>query len=292
MSSKSVISREYKVMLLTGPFVGDESAVLQAAGKFWEAFTGVIEDVVLDTDGNLERIKRKRAISFFDTEDLCLRRSGYVFRRRAEIDTDGQEVESQVTLKFRHPDRYMSQDRNMDAADPDEDVDPKEIKTKLEEDIKAPFVSLFSHSTTQPINRQRELQQFGDVADLYTGIKNGVGCYHADSLIKKVADFTAKELVIAGSKDEDAQFKISRKPKENAECCLIIWYDPAISSTRPVVAEFSFRYGDKKEQYTAGMALRAHDAFRRLQKHLGGWVDPNSLTKTAYVFSRLGNISK
>jgi hypothetical protein len=54
-----------------------------------------------------------------------------------------------------------------------------------------------------------------------------------------------------------------------------------------VVAEYSFRYGDKHEHYEGEVARRAYDAFQLLQSEaLAGWVDNAAFTKTAYVYSR------
>jgi hypothetical protein len=34
------------------------------------------------------------------------------------------------------------------------------------------------------------------------------------------------------------------------------------------------------------MARRAYDAFTAMQGQLGDWLDPESMTKTAYVYAR------
>ena len=279
MSTRSVESREYKVMLRPAFFVGGEGALLRKAGEFWQAFTAAIEDIVLDTDGDLDSIKKKRAISFFDTADRCLRKSDYVFRRRHDTVGPAAERETEVTLKFRHPDRYLAQGRNMDASVEENG------ETKLEEDIKSPFRSLFSHSTTQPVGPDDSFESMNDIVALYPGIKESVECCKPDETISKVGDFTARELVIAGG-DKDADFEIQSDPKVEAECALVVWYDSGGSKTEPVLAEFSFRYKDKKERYPAKMVQRAYEAFKCLQEELAEWLDPESMTKTAYVYSR------
>ena len=40
-----------------------------------------------------------------------------------------------------------------------------------------------------------------------------------------------------------ADFQIGENPKTEAEYALIMWYDEAAEEDRPVVVEFSFRYG-------------------------------------------------
>lgn len=279
MSTRSVESREYKVMLRPDLFAGDETALLHKAGEFWKAFTEAIEDIVLDTDGDLDSITKKRAISFFDTADRCLRKSDYMFRERQDMEGSTDEPETEVTLKFRHPDRYLAQGRNMDASVEDDG------ETKLEEDIKSPFQSLFSHSTTQPVSPEDSFKTMSDIAALYPDVEESLECYEPDEIVTRVGDFTAREVVIAGG-DKDADFEIRSDSKVEAECALVVWYDLNGSETEPVIAEFSFRYGDKKERYPAKMVQRAYEAFQCLQEELAEWLDPESMTKTAYVYSR------
>jgi hypothetical protein len=50
-----------------------------------------------------------------------------------------------------------------------------------------------------------------------------------------------------------------------------------------VLAEFSFRYGDKDEAYRGESARRACEVFSILQQ-LDEWVDPKARTKTAQVY--------
>ena len=97
-----------------------------------------------------------------------------------------------------------------------------------------------------------------------------------------VGGFTAYERVIKGT-----SFQIRKNPEVCAECSLTLWYQGADGDT-PVVAEFSFKYEDDKEAYTAKMARRAYDAFMGIQNGLGDWIDTRSMTKTAYVYARDG----
>ena len=52
-----------------------------------------------------------------------------------------------MTLKFRHPDRYV-------AESPSDEGRNIDTKAKFEEDIKAPFVSLYSFSTSGRVGRK------------------------------------------------------------------------------------------------------------------------------------------
>src|SRR5262245_5382945 len=140
MAQEHVVSREYKLMLRTQLFTGTEDQLLRQAGAFWRAFTSAIHADVLDTDGDLDQITKRRFIRFYDTQGQRLRKNDYIFRERVDIVSGDREV----TLKCRHPDRYVAQDRNMAA-------DGQRSKAKFEEDIKPPYQALYSYSTTQQI---------------------------------------------------------------------------------------------------------------------------------------------
>ena len=72
-----------------------------------------------------------------------------------------------MTLKFRHPDRYLAADRSMEAAS-------GRFETKFEEDVKPPFVSVFSH-----------------VAELYPRLSEALDDFAEDTCLVVVRDFTA-----------------------------------------------------------------------------------------------------
>ncbi|MCG8605743.1 hypothetical protein MJD09_12200 [bacterium] len=269
--TQKVVSREYKVMLKKERFVGAQDLLLEHAEDFWNAFENAIHDIVLDIDGSLDKIKKQRRVRFHDSPDRRLRKDNYVFRERMDLRTEKREV----TLKFRHPDRYVCQDRDMAAADVEKG------KTKFEEDIKLPFIKLYSFSTKQPISDERSLNTMKDAGELYPDLKKRLKSYQENESIEVVADFTAREVVIAG-----ADFQVRESPKVEAECALIAWYDEANDEDRPVLAEFSFRYENKREKFDGEAAQRAYDVFGRVPERLGKWIDSHGPTKTAYVYAR------
>ena len=270
-----VVSREWKVMLKTTRFYGSRSTLQKAAQMFWRSFSNSIEGIAIGVDGSLTAIEKQKTVSFYDTGGRHLHSNNYLFRERVDVDAEEREV----TLKFRHPDRYVSQDRDMASARPEEGV------TKFEEDIKLPFTTLYSFSTTQPISRGKTLDRLRDVVALYPGIKKRLGSVPKDEPIEIVGSFIAREIVIAG-----ASFRLERKPKREAECALIVWYGDAGQEDKPVVVEFSFRYGNKHEEYERDAALRAYDAFGAMQKSLADWIDPDAATKTAFVYEQTGKL--
>ncbi len=269
MKRLNVLSREYKIMLRADPFGGTEAEVLQAADRFWRDFAAAIEDVVPSVDGRLDTIEKRRTIRFFDTPEKRLRTNDYVFRERCDVDGSAREV----TLKYRHPDRYLAEGRDMKAEHAERG------KTKFEEDIKPPFLKLFSHSTKQPVEAELELDRMQRPAELFPDLAGRLDDFVEDEPLEAVGGFTAFELVVEG-----ASFRIRKDPEIDADCGLVVWYDDA-NRTEPVVAEFSFKYESEDEEYTPSMARRAYDAFRSLQS-LDAWIDPDSQTKTAFVYGQ------
>ncbi len=136
-------------MLSPRRFTGDEQQILAKAGVFWNDFRQAIQPFTKDTIGELDAIVHRRTIRFYDTSNYQLRLNDYVFRERRDIQTGEREI----TLKFRHPDRYISQDRNMDTRKIDRG------KTKFEEDIKPPFLKLYSFSTKQKIKNDKKFSK-------------------------------------------------------------------------------------------------------------------------------------
>lgn len=277
MSKEKVVSREYKMMLRAHLFAGDEQQLLKAARKFSQDFTHLIRNVVLDMDGDLEEVHNRRIITFYDTQQRILHSNHYIFRERYHIDSGGREV----TLKFRHPDRYLAQDRNMEVRNNGTKKrrgDTSQVNTKFEEDIKPPFSSLYSFSTTHKIPGAKTFHRMKDITVLYDDLQETIDHYRANEEIKIVGS-PVSEVVLTGTR-----FQISKKPRRDAECALIIWYHHPDDERQPVVVEFSFRYGDTHEKYPRPMTHRAYDVFHILQAKLTRWIDPKSGTKTAYMY--------
>jgi hypothetical protein len=189
-------------------------------------------------------------------------------RRQEEVSGDRE-----VTLKFRHPGRVLVQDRDMSAEDGAKGPEPK-----FEEDVKPkPDKPLYSFSTKQRISGSKNLNRMDDPGRLYPGLPERLDAYRPDDSIVKVGGFTANERVITG-----ADFQISGAPKVEAKSALIVWHDAAGATQRPEVAEFSFKY----DELVGNQDLeKICDRVLQLLGELTDWVDPASLTKTAFVYS-------
>jgi hypothetical protein len=268
MKTRKVVSREYKVMLRPARFAGSEKELIATAGRLWADFVRAIESLVFEAEGTLDTIEKRRLIAFFDSQALHLRAGGYIFRVRRAL--DGSQPE--VTLKFRHPDRYVAAARQMKTRRSGADI-------KFEEDIKAPFVSLYSFSASGGVGKKGVPATIDEVSRLFPDLSKRLGDTDGGLTLRGVNGFIARELVITGS-----MLRIGTKPKVNVECALIVWYDQNGSANDPVAVEFSYRYGNGAGDYGGKAARRAFDIFETLQKELTDWIDPNPRTKTAFVY--------
>lgn len=267
INDEQIGSREYKLMLKSGLFRGDEPTVLDSASAFWSDFAKATE-AIAETSGNLDTVDKRRLSRFYDTADFLLRRHSYVFRER--VKSSGKR---EVTLKFRHPDRYFAQDRNMDAPEPDDSKDKK-----FEQDLKPPFQQLYSFSSKQKIGQGKILDKLKDPIGLYPDLANHLSNADPDAPIEIVGAFTAREVVITGG---------IIKLKQDETAALIIWYDEDGNAARPVAVEFSFKYKAADEEFDGVTAKRAFDVFGAVAK-MKKWTDPISRTKTAYAYAQAG----
>jgi hypothetical protein len=262
-------SREYKLMLRASKFKGDEEKMLASAIALWRDLVGIIVPHALSVGGSTDIEHKRREVRFLDTPETWLRSNDYVVRERVDLEAN----ERVVTLKFRHPDRYISQGRDMDPADGFE----KDLK--FEEDIKPEFVKLYSFSSNTLVPAETKLATLADIAAIYTGLPKAVDAFPEAEKLKVVGGFTAYERVVKGT-----SFQIRKNPETVAICSLTLWY-PGKTDDNPVVAEFSFKYEDAEEGYSAKMSKRAYDIFMAIQSQLGDWINAKSMTKTAYVYS-------
>ena len=265
---QTVASREYKLMLKADRFKGDEAQLRQAGAALWADLVAVVVPYAINVTGTAEVEHKRRQVSFLDTSERWLRSNDYVVRERKDL--DGSERE--ITLKFRHPDRYISQDRDMAPA---EDYEPD---MKFEEDIKPEFLKLYSFSSSIVVPEDLRLATLADVKALYPGLADAVEEFPADEQLEVVGGFSAYERVVKGT-----GFQIRKNPEATAECSLTVWY-PSEQDLNPLLAEFSFKYESADESYSAKMARRAYDAYQAIQAKLDAWLDAESTTKTAYVY--------
>jgi hypothetical protein len=267
MARLDLQSREYKVMLLPEAFAGDETEVRRAAGRFWVDVGLALEPLGIPTSGTFDEVKAHRRIKFFDTVEHNFNSKLYIFRERIDVDSGDR----QVTLKFRHPDRYVAADRDMAAKG------ERRAETKFEEDVKPPFLSVYSYSTSVEVDSDAEISRVRDVLDMFPALADQLEDVD-DGDLSVVRTFCARELVLVGASLQLGKHDI------DAECAMVIWHDDDDLATPPVCVEFSFKYGDNDEDYRGTVARDAHDALQVLHEKLPDWVHPEPRTKTAFVY--------
>ena len=258
-------SREYKLLLNTRLFTGNELIRTSKVNDYWIALKRVIKEGALksNTSGSLS-LDKNRTISFYDVQGSCdLFNAGYSFRERVE--NDGRKV----TLKFRSADQPIANAKDIRGK-------KSNAKSKFEEDITAPFISTYSSSTTQKIGKNKNLNKMDDPVGLFPGLKNE---YFDESLaINKVSHLTVSEYVYKNATaDLDSV---------DAEFSLTLWYNEAESKTQAIVAEISFKYKDDHSRFSDEVGTRAKALFIEMQTspQLINWNSPDSLSKTATIY--------
>lgn len=254
--------REYKIMLDHRLFA-DRT---EAAASFCRDVHVLARRLKkIECDGEFDG-NNKREIVFLDTIDETIRLNGFIFRQRTDIEAGKTEY----TLKCRSPDRYVAA-----AA---EVITGKGLNAdeKFEEDVGPPFVSRFSHSATVE-SQDKEPETLKAAARLFPALarlkRDGDEC--PDHLeIRPVNAMRALERVLRGP--------ILVFDKTEAEVALILWSDGPAG--RPVVAEFSFRYKHKEEDFQPKAARLAMEFFEEVQKL--DWCEPGGRTKTQFAYRR------
>ena len=219
---------------------------------------------------------------FFDTADIGLRKSNYVFRERRSEATQSSEL----TLKTRNADRFLVS--GCDTAE----------KFKFEEAIKTQkhslFVSLYSKSSKVKDSSFQDFSSLGDLKQHFPSIENGVEGY-ADSVgVGVMGGVVAKQSVL-----DDFKFEIVEGLK--VECGVIEWRTN--KQDIPSLYEFSFRYKDKgvtQVDPTTGDSseVKGLEPFSRSAAEssiailglffdgpLNDWSALDALTKTSYAYS-------
>ncbi|MCB9679626.1 MAG: hypothetical protein H6737_31255 [Alphaproteobacteria bacterium] len=251
-----VDSREYKLLLDPAPFGADEA---WARSVVWGDLATLALDAGLDVEGDFSLIEKQRDIRFYDVPGSCvLNARGFVFRER--VGADGREV----TVKYRSPDRYLAAGKDLEVSG--------EARTKLEEDIAAPFLSRFSQSTTLPVAASKNLNRLDDPFRLVPGMAP----YFAD-----LDDHTAIA-VVGGTTYAERVFGpagIDLGPLD-AEASLTIWR----VGDEPVVVELSYKVEAEDEGFDERSAARALTLFEAMQAH--PWVAPDARTKTRTAYER------
>lgn len=275
-----ISSREYKFMVDRHDF-GDIEAALKVLR---EDAAHIAESLDLELSRHFDAEDPKtREILFLDTADFSLRENGWILRRRAK--KEGAKLE--FTLKCRTPDRYVAAGAEVRAAEPFRSTDAPEGE-KFEEDVAAPFVSRFSRSNTIEIRTGEEPgfrdrpRSLGEASRLFPVLskirRDGLPC-PAETALRIVNGFEPFERVFKGP---EIHFTDAGQPErdQSASVALIHWTRG--KKGPPVATEFSFRYEDQEERFSAAVAAQAKRLFVALQT--APWAEPGSASKTQVAY--------
>lgn len=219
-------------------------------------------------DDNLNA--KHRRTYYLDTDDFRLKAKNFFLRIREELDEKPHKYN--VTLKCRHPDRYVS--GAFDLSDPDTH------KVKFEEDIIAPYVSKFSLSSNLEKEEEPKIENIEELEKIFPGLsKHSIG----NGKLHKVNGFEAKELSYKIGKIMFADDDI-----EEIKTYLNFWYLPN-EETRPLIVEFTFDYDAIKrgrssmEEFPLSLVRNSYEFYHALQDRRIVALD-FSKTKTSFAY--------
>ncbi|CAH9066000.1 hypothetical protein PSECIP111951_03481 [Pseudoalteromonas holothuriae] len=263
MANPDVTSREYKLLL--EPSLFDHASEAAQVNNYFSTLKPIIEQAIArDVTGTMS-LDKTRTVKFFDTHASCqLKQLGYAFRERI------YNGNSEVTLKFRSPDRYIADFENVSSP-------TQGAKTKLEADMGVkgsnPFNVVYSHSTKAP--NTRTINNFKDINTHFPEFESTYGLSDAVPLAQ-VGNLTITEQVYKGAHIDLGSF--------DAELSITLWYaGTPLANTLPLIAEASFKYEDNSADYSKKVVQRAKLAFEGMQT-INAWNATNATTKTQSVY--------
>jgi len=138
--------------------------------------------------------------------------------------------EYEITLKCRHPDRYISSSYDLSSA-------KKNIQFKFEEDISVPFISKFSHSASFEEQIMPDLTNFRDLLNIFPNL-----------ILEDILE-TDKLIKVCNFEPYEISYKIGTldlTEKKGVDLNLNLWYlDDRIKNNSPKIVEFTFNYESK-----------------------------------------------
>lgn len=220
--SKSLDSREFKLILKP---------------KLFEDINAGIKKVQNVIDKEVERLNgrfkpeqdlklKQRKTYYLDTFDFGLHSKNFFLRIRE----DTEPPKYDITLKCRHPDRYISSAYDFSGS--------LIHKVKFEEDIIAPHVSKFSTSVNLEQDQEPNFNSIKVLKSTFPGLSSyDLG----DGKLLKVNNFEAKEISVSLGKVAYDRTKGKNEDEDKIKVLLNFWYSPKDKSL-PVIVEFTYSY--------------------------------------------------
>jgi hypothetical protein len=226
----------------------------------------------------------KRRTWYLDTTQNTLYKNyNFLFRIRPEYRKDGSLKEYDLTLKCRHPDRYIS--ASYDLSSPTQELK----ETKFEEDITSPLHSKFSLSAKFEEKQEPQLNTFQELVSIFPALKS-LGIPVSETL-KKVNEFEATEVSYKIGK---IIFADGNKVKTEIN----FWYLSDEEKT-PMIVELTFDYQGKATDVLSDKILleqwpqsvfpltlieNVNEFYSSLQKNSIADLDTSAKTKTEYAY--------
>lgn len=174
--------------------------------------------------------EKERRTWYLDTNAYELyHNNNFLLRIRKKKKSD----EYDLTLKCRHPDRYVSASYDLSSS-------AKDIEIKFEEDIITdkvnPFISKFSLSASLEDDQKLDFNTIKDLVSVFPGLDLEID---ANKTLTKVNNFEAIEI-------SSEIGKITFAGDKTVKAGLNLWYLSAEQET-PMIVEFTFNYEAKKQ---------------------------------------------
>jgi hypothetical protein len=279
--SKSLDSREFKIILKPNLFKEFNSGI--------KKIQEVIDTEVKKLNGRFKSrdsdLKLKHRNTYYlDSSDFRLNSKNFFLRIRE----DKKSRKYDVTLKCRHPDRYISSAYDLS--------DLKIYDTKFEEDIIAPHISKFSTSVNFEQDQKPKFNSIEELGSIFPGlISYDIG----HGKLSKVNNFEAEEISANLGKIVYDGKKNNNKDDNKVTLLLNLWYSPKDESV-PAIVEFTYSYRaikpspsksnkrnkDNKliEEFPLSIVRNTYEFYKSLQKT--NVVDLRaSKTKTEFAYT-------
>ena len=290
---KEIDSREYKTMITAAAFNGNppcetNPTALSTLTTDLSRFATAVGIPSMSGSFSLKS-GMPRTVKYYDTAGDCrLYNNDFIFRMRQKTG----KTDWKGTMKFRHGDRYFSSYRGsfLDSCHATED-----LGGKFEEDLNFSWQPTFSYSHKCKISHHKDIETLQDIADTWNHIdkvfEKELGWTLTDP-IAMVGNLQVTECVYEGlvldfdNDDDDAADDMETK----GEVSVSLWYDSNTNRLDPALAELSFRVysstgrGGGGEDWNLHTIVNAHKFWNQLGHNLTQ-VDPNSSTKTAWVYN-------
>jgi len=266
-------SSEYK-LLLNADYFADEG---EGFAKYWEIVKTVAAEQGIPVLEKEEPMKLShKQVSFWDTEDLSLRKNSFLLRRKSKY-KDGEIAPGfEFGLKFRQPNPAQTLSKDLTMT---EGYKPKFDRIELESDIVYYSVLNGGDDVTYAVSNSVQLDDmpsntYGGFVEIYPVLATlGIP---AEAELSKVAGVFVDEWMVKPGKLEFGDGLYGRMD-------MSVWIVQTEAGELRI-AEFSFDHDFLKErQYDAAAMEKCTTFINKLNEKAPEWSTPGRL-KAAYLF--------